>query len=254
MKRLWVLGSSVLLLVPACSDSNRSGSSPIGDGPSLAGLLHAVPDTADSRGNPVYYGNLTVVRAGQLPDNFDDDLALLVENSSGQVFLPDAVRSGIREPEFAQFAGFDTRQIAVALGTGASRHGGRAGGHDEVGRHQKGLEASPAVSDHQGQVGGHVPVLGDDGASDFGSVSPIRRVGQPLRLAIEGDTLTGVVPVRRWKPLSVRSECSAVVGRRRQLPCGGRSARRGEGGQRHPRWARGGGELVAGRPGRDVPG
>ena len=98
MKRLWVLGSSVLLLVPACSDSNGSGSSPIGDGPSLAGLLHAVPDTADSRANPVYYGNLTVVRAGQLPDNFDDDLALLVENSSGQVFLPDAVRSGAISP------------------------------------------------------------------------------------------------------------------------------------------------------------
>ena len=183
MKRLWVLGSSVLLLVPACSDSNRSGSSPIGDGPSLAGLLHAVPDTADSRGNPVYYGNLTVVRAGQLPDNFDDDLALLVENSSGQVFLPDAVRSGIREPEFAQFAGFDTRQIAVALEYGVLPDTVAVlVGTMKSGAIQKGLEASPGgEATTKEQVGAVTYLsLGDDGASDFGSVSPIRRVGQPL--------------------------------------------------------------------------
>ena len=192
MKRLWVLGSSVLLLVPACSDSNGSGSSPIGDGPSLAGLLHAVPDTADSRGNPVYYGNLTVVRAGQLPDNFDDDLALLVENSSGQVFLPDAVRSGIREPEFAQYAGFDTRQIAVALEYGVLPDTVAVlVGTMKSGAIQKGLEASPGgEATTKEQVGAVTYLsLGEDGASDFGSVSPIRRVGQPLRLAIEGDTL-----------------------------------------------------------------
>ncbi|NMD23692.1 MAG: hypothetical protein GYA65_05870, partial [Actinobacteria bacterium] len=192
MKRLWVLGSSVLLLVPACSDSNGSGSSPIGDGPSLAGLLHAVPDTADSRGNPVYYGNLTVVRAGQLPDNFDDDLALLVENSSGQVFLPDAVRSGIREPEFAQYAGFDTRQIAVALEYGVLPDTVAVlVGTMKSGAVEKGLEASPGgEATTKEQVGAVTYLsLGDDGASDLGSVSPIRRVGQPLRLAIEGDTL-----------------------------------------------------------------
>ena len=102
------------------------------------------------------------------------------------------MRSGIREPEFAQFAGFDTRQIAVALEYGVLPDTVAVlVGTMKSGAIQKGLEASPGgEATTKEQVGAVTYLsLGEDGASDFGSVSPIRRVGQPLRLAIEGDTL-----------------------------------------------------------------
>ena len=102
----------MLAAAPACSDS---GSSPSGDGPSFAGLLQAVPDTAATRGSPVYYGNLRVLRNGEQATSFEDDLRLLFQRSGGAVFVPESFRMGPNEPEFSEYLGFDTRQIEAGL-------------------------------------------------------------------------------------------------------------------------------------------
>ncbi|MGB8858146.1 MAG: hypothetical protein WCC60_02770 [Ilumatobacteraceae bacterium] len=190
MKRVMVVMSVLFVWIGACSDS-KSSSSTKGDGPTFAGLLGAVPDTADTRARPVFYSNLRSLRDGERPKTFEDDVRLLFDKSSTRLFLPDAVGTGMLEPDFARYAGFDTRQIEASLEFGELPDNVAVlVGTMKAGEIRKGLAASPGGDQLvENSVDGVTYLsLGDDGG-DFGSVSPIRRIGQPLRMAIMGDTL-----------------------------------------------------------------
>ncbi len=191
MKRLLMIVSAVLLL-PACSDAKGGGSSSTADRLSLVGLLRSVPDTAENRGGPVYYSNLARVRQGEHASSSDNDIALLDDRSSRRLFLPDAIGRSVFRPEFAEFAGFDSRAIDATLEFGLPPDSvAILVGTMKAGDVQKGLAASPGgdqlVNENVGDVSYFS--LGKDDETDLKSVSAIRPVGQPLRMALAGDTL-----------------------------------------------------------------
>lgn len=191
MKRLFMIVSAVLLL-PACSDAKGGGSSSTADRLSLVGLLRSVPDTAKNRGMPVFYSNLARVRQGEHASSSDNDISLLFDRSSRSLFLPNPIRMGIFRPEFAEFAGFDSRAIDASLEFGVFPDSvAILVGTMKAGDVQKGLAASPGGDQLVKENAGGVSYfsLGNDDEIDLKGVSAIRNVGQPLRMALAGDTL-----------------------------------------------------------------
>ncbi len=190
MRRVWWLWSACLLMVaPACSGSE---SSPRGDGASFGGLLQAVPDTDAARRNPVYFGNLRALRDGEQAASSEDDLGLLFGRSGGMAFLPEVFRLGPNEPEFADYLGFDTRQIEAVLEFGTQPDSvALVVGTISAGAVEQGLQSSPGGDSLVKEKAGDVTLLslGEDDTTEFENVSPIRRVGQPLRMAVVGDML-----------------------------------------------------------------
>jgi hypothetical protein len=188
---------SVLMLVPitiaACSDSTGvSTTSSKADSHSLAGVLRSVPNTAEIRGWPVFYGNLSRVRAGEHPSSSKADVLLLMDRSASSIFLPSVVKTTVNNPDFARFAGFDTRAIDAAFEFGGLPESvagfvGTMRGSDI----EKGLAASPGGDQlsKESKNGVEYLALGDDGKTDFKSISAIRTRGEPLRMALAGDTV-----------------------------------------------------------------
>ena len=183
---------SAVLLLPACSDAKGGGSSSNTDSRSLVRLLRSVPDTAQNRGQPVYFINLSRLRGSEHPGSSNDDFSLLMDRSSRSVFLPDAIRTSVLKPEFAEFAGFDTRAIDASLEFGLLPDTVAVlVGTMKAGQIQQGLAASPGGDQLVKEETGGVSYfsLGKDGQTDLKSVSAIRRLGEPLRMALAADTL-----------------------------------------------------------------
>jgi len=191
MNRLAVVVSSLVLL-GACGTSEGPGGSKGSVGRTFAGLLRTVPDNAGTRTNAIFYANLDRLRDGEAPSSSDDDILLISERSSFAVFLPDPLRGGATRPGFAEYAGFDTRQVDAVLQYGAFPNlVGVFVGSMSAGKIGSGLAASPGGEELTKESADGVTYfsLGDDDTTDISAVSPIRPIGQPVRLALAGDTL-----------------------------------------------------------------
>ena len=187
--------SALLLLGVGCGDKDGgnggSGGSDVA-ARSLLGLLGTVPDTEANRSQPIFYGNLDRVRGGESGGSLEDDVSRLMEGSSNSVSLPRAISSGILEPEFAEFTGFDTREIEAFIDFGPQNEQGTVlvGGFD-VGDLTSGLRASPGGDGlaEESIDGVTFLALGTEDDVDFGAVSAIRRLGEALRIAVDGNLL-----------------------------------------------------------------
>lgn len=192
MKRVLAV-ASVLLLMTACgSDKGGGDASSKEDSRTLVGLLRSVPDSAENRGHPVYYGDLSRLRGGDRPSLFRDDVALLTDRSSSSLFLPEVMRATVSEPEFAEFAGFDTRAVEATFEFGALPESVAVFvGTMKAADIEKGLAASPGgdqlVKKEKDRV--NYLSIGEEGRTELKSISAIRRLGEPLRMAVAGDTL-----------------------------------------------------------------
>jgi hypothetical protein len=192
MKRL-VAAVSFVLLLSACGGSKGGGgSSSKIDSHSIAGLLHSVPDTADNREQPVYYSNLSRVRGSERASSLNDDVLLLDKGASHSLFLPNAISANVLRPEFAGFAGFDTRAIEAAFEFGVLPDSvAILVGTMKAGDIQKGLAAAPGGDQLLNENTGGVSYfsLGKDDVTDLKGISAVRPIGQPLRMALAGDLL-----------------------------------------------------------------
>jgi hypothetical protein len=102
------------------------------------------------------------------------------------------VSAGILQAEFADFTGFDTRNIDAFLdfGSQADQVAAIVGGFD-VGDLESGLRLSPGGEALEQETIDDVSYLslGIEGEIDFEAVSVIREIGQPLRIAVSGQVL-----------------------------------------------------------------
>ncbi|MCE9621269.1 MAG: hypothetical protein K8R99_02870 [Actinomycetia bacterium] len=159
---------------------------------SVLGLLGVVADNEANRSQPIVYGNLERARGGDNPGSFEDDVALLMEGTSNSLSLPRAISGGILEPEFAEFTGFDTREIEAFLDFGSQPDQVTAlVGSFDAGDLESGLRSSPGgdALEEESIDGVTYMSLGADDDVDFGAVSAVRRLGEPLRIAVDGDLL-----------------------------------------------------------------
>lgn len=191
MKRLLVclllLGSAT-----ACSSDAKEAGGGTGRVVGLTGLLARVPDTAASREHVIFYSDLARLRGGRHADSAADDLSLLGDASSRAFFLPSSLASGIGDPTFAEYTGFDTRDIDATLEFGVLPDGvSIVVGDVKAGSIKKGLLSSPGGDDLQSEKVDGVTffALGDEGSIDIEHRSVIRGLGQPLRMATDGNTL-----------------------------------------------------------------
>lgn len=169
-------------------DGNGKGG---GGATSLSGMLTWVPDTPENRGHPIFYGNLARVRGGASSDSGGDDVALLLERSSQAVFMPSSPRSGLLEPEFAAYAGFDSRAMDAVMEFGLlPDHSQVFVGRFDTGAIESGLRSSPGGDQLAVTPAGDTTVFSlGSGGSDVASTSPIRRLGEPLVFVADGKSL-----------------------------------------------------------------
>ena len=159
---------------------------------SVLGLLAAVPDTEGTRGQPITYGNLARLRDGDTAGSLEDDVTLLIERSSNSVSLPRAVSNGILEPEFREFTGFDTRDIDAFIDFGSQLDQVAViVGSVDVGDLESALRSSPSGDDLVTESIDDVTYLslGAEGEIDFEAVSAVRRLGESIRIAVDGAVL-----------------------------------------------------------------
>lgn len=152
---------------------------------SLAAMLQWVPDTPVNRGHPVFYANLERLRGGTSGKDGSSDLALLLDRSSGAVFMPTAVRTGITDPGFAAAAGFDSRALHTVMEIGAEP--------DETAVLVGDFDAATVETGLRSAPGGDQLVVADQGTFtrlqlgnqvDLAAVSPVRPTGEPLVAAL----------------------------------------------------------------------
>jgi len=190
MKRLLVC---LLLLVPAaaCSSDAKGTGGGQGSVVSLSGLLAHVPDTAANREHVIFYSDLARLRGGTHAGSAADDVSLLGQASSRAFFLPSTLGSGVGDPTFAEYTGFDTRDIDATMEFGVLPDGmSIVVGDVNAGSVKKGLLSSPGGDGLQSEKVDGVTyfALGEEGSVDIEHRSVIRRIGQPVRMAIDGNT------------------------------------------------------------------
>ena len=106
--------------------------------------------------------------------------------------MPSALSSSILDPDFARFAGFDTRNIAAWAEMGQPPDLVTVlVGRFDAGTIEKALRSSPGGDELSVQRDGDVVTfsLGAAGSNDYSVVSPIRRIGGPLVIALAADVL-----------------------------------------------------------------
>jgi hypothetical protein len=190
---------SALFLVGVGCGGDSDGSNGGGAGGSVDGsttgllrLLGTVPDNEGNRGQPIFYGNLDRLRNGERASSLEDDVSLLIELSSNSVGLPRTVSDGILEPAFAEYTGFDTRGIAAFIDFGSQEDQVTAiVGTFDSGDLESGLRSSPGGGDLNTETSDGVTylALGVEGEIDFAAVSAIRRLGEAVRIAVDGNVL-----------------------------------------------------------------
>lgn len=211
MRRNLFLPALLVIGVACGSDGGDSGDNGSADTATttVVGLLGLVPDTEGNRTQPLYYGNLDLLRAGDTPASLEDDVTLLIERSSNSVYLPRAVSGGIVQPEFREFTGFDTREIGAYLDFGSEKEQVSViVGRIDAGDLESGLRSSPGGDGlTQESIDGVTYLsLGVDDEIDFEAVSPVRRLGEPVRIAVDG-------PVLYWsRDRALVDACVAAAG------------------------------------------
>lgn len=191
MKRLLIC-LPLLVSAAACSSDTKGAGGGQGSAVSLSGLLAHVPDTAANREHAILYSDLARLRDGTHAGSAADDVSLLGDASSGEFYLPSTLGSGIGDPTFAEYTGFDTRDIDATLEFGVLPDGmSIVVGDVKAGSVKKGLLSSPGGDDLQSEKVDGVTffALGEEGSIDIEHRSVIRGLGQPLRMAIDGNTL-----------------------------------------------------------------
>ncbi|MEQ1872461.1 MAG: hypothetical protein ABL953_01940 [Ilumatobacteraceae bacterium] len=191
MRRNLIL-PALLVIGVACGGDSKDGGSSDGATTSVLGLLGSVPDTEGNRTEPLFYGNLDRLRDGDNPGSFEDDVTLLSERSDNSVSLPRTISGGILEPEFREFTGFDTREIDAFLDFGSQTDQvGVIVGSIDAGDLESGLRSSPGGDGltEESIDGVTYLSLGAEGETDFGAVSAVRRLGEAVRIAVDGSTL-----------------------------------------------------------------
>jgi len=186
------LGLLALIMFAVGCGGGSSGGGTDSATTSVLGLLGAVPDTEGNRSQPIFYGNLDRLRDGENADSLEADVTLLIERSSNAVGLPRTVRDGILEPEFREFTGFDTREIDAFIDFGSQPDQVAViVGSIDAGDLEGGLRSSPGGGDLvQESVDGVTYLsLGPDGEIDVAAVSAVRRLGEPVRIAVDGSVL-----------------------------------------------------------------
>lgn len=191
MKRLCGLALAGLMVVVAagCGGSDESAGA---SRDSLLAMLHSVPDEPANRSVPIVYGNLGRVRGGEKVSSAEDDISLLLDRSDGTFFLPSVIQAGITQPDFAKYAGFDTRSIQAALEYGSQPDMVAVlVGRFNVGKVKKGLKSSPG--------GDELRASTVDGLQRFGlgsgheinpdNRSAIRNIGQGVEIAVDDTNL-----------------------------------------------------------------
>ena len=173
--------------VGACGGESKDSGSDLSGAPptSFVELLRHVPDTAEVRGAPVWFGSFDRARNGSTSDSGEDDLQLVFDGSGGALFSPRALRELV-EPGFAEAAGFDSRDVTVTLEYGilpdaVSVIAGDMSAEDM----ETALAASPGGEslDTRSENGITWLSLGDDDTS-LSDRSVLRPAGEPLRLAV----------------------------------------------------------------------
>jgi len=193
MRQILVV-SALLLVGVGCGDASNGDGNGAADGAtaSVLGLLGVVPDTEGNRGQPIFYGNLNRLRDGDNADSLADDVTLLMDRSSNSFSLSRTVSNGILKPEFVEFTGFDTRDIDAFVDFGSQTDQVTAiVGSFDAGDLESGLRSSPGGDELVLETIDDVSyfALGRDDEIDFAAVSAIRRLGEPLRIAVNGPVL-----------------------------------------------------------------
>jgi len=206
MKRLCGLALAGLALTAAgCggADGGEAGASK----DSLSAMLRSVPDVAANRTVPVIYGNLGRIRDGEKVSSADDDISLLLENSDGTFFLPSVIQAGVTQPEFAKYAGFDTRNIEAALEYGSQPDlVAVLVGRFNTGKVKKALKESPGGDELRNSTVDGMQRFGLGSGHDINpdNRSAIRRIGQGVEIAVDDTNLL-------WTTTSsVLGECMAA--------------------------------------------
>jgi hypothetical protein len=190
MRRVVVFLPLVLLAV-ACGGGGGWGSRSGAADPSLTALLANVPDVASSRTGPIFYSSLARLRGGDTASSFEEDITLLMDRSSLSVTLPGQL-SGLLDPGFAEFAGFDSRQIRATIEFGGLPESTAViVGTMTAGSVTAGLASSPGGDGLLQSKGDGVTYLslGDEDSNAMEERSAVRPFGGPLRLAFVDGTL-----------------------------------------------------------------
>ena len=200
------LGVAMLVVGAGCDDGadgsqggSTDGSASVATGPispSFVDMLRLVPDTPANRAILLDYVSFDRARGGEPAATAADDLQLLASNTAQHVQMP-SIGRGLEDPEFAAAAGFDTRQVAAALGQYAfDGFVFLAGSMDPA-------TVSAAVQASQTSEAGAPTVtvdgtytivaVGEEGSGSLREMSVLRPSGEGLRWAIgNGALIAGV--------------------------------------------------------------
>ncbi len=184
-----ITAAIAMVAMAGCGGSGDGGAS---DDRSPSSLLSWVPSSVGASPGPVIFADLDGVRDGKSASSFEDDITLLDERSRRGPIMPLAFSGSILDPEFAEFAGFDTRNISAWAEAGSLPDVITVlVGRFDAGKIEKALRSSPGGEALDVQRDGDTVVmaLGEEGQSDFAAASPIRRTGGALVVGLVGDVL-----------------------------------------------------------------
>lgn len=188
--RCAVAFGSVVALVSACGS----------DGPgavareqrTLSAMLTWFPAELTGTSSSIMFADLDGLRAGAKAASFEEDVRLLDERSGGGAVVPGVFSGSILDPEFAAYAGFDTRNIAAwaEVGEQPDRVTVMVGRFD-AGAIEKALRTSPGseLLDVVREGGVTTFTIPTPAGLDIQAVSPIRPLGGPLAVALAGNVL-----------------------------------------------------------------
>jgi hypothetical protein len=184
--------AGLLMMASACSDDSGSGGAVAPAARSLSAMLGWLPESLADSATTASFADLDELRGGSSAGSVEDDVRLLDERSGHGQVVPSAFSGSILEPEFAEYAGFDSRDIAAWVEAGALPDLVTVlVGRFDAGRIEKALRSSPGgdalVVQHDGDV--VTFLLGEQGANDIASRSAIRPIGGALVLALSGNVL-----------------------------------------------------------------
>ncbi len=185
-----VAAGCVLALVSACSDD---GSGAVArEQRTLSAMLTWFPAELTGTSSSIMFADLDGLRAGTTAASFEDDVRLLDERSGHGAVVPSVFSGSILDPEFAAYAGFDTRNIAawVEVGQLPNRVTVLVGRFDD-GAIEKALRSSPGseLIDVVREGGVTTFTIPTPAGLDLQAVSPIRPTGGPLAVALAGNVL-----------------------------------------------------------------
>lgn len=181
---------SVVALVSGCGGDGSGGVAR--EQRTLSAMLTWFPAELTGTSSSIMFADLDGLRAGTKAATFEDDVRLLDERSGGGAVVPGVFSGSILDPEFAAYAGFDTRNIAAwaEVGQQSDRITVMVGRFD-AGTIERALRSSPGseLLDVVREGGVTTFTIPTPAGLDMQAVSPIRPLGGPLAVALAGNVL-----------------------------------------------------------------